>query len=153
MFSCSEHSVGEMDNTGESVNEFFWLFQSGLALAQKHQCLWCPVGEHRVTQLVSQPKTFSLKHLVTKDASLGPVVTWLIQIMMTLGTFQGSRTLLHASDKDNRNLISADDLSFCCLDSVLGLWLFIHACLLLASAQLAHITLGPVSVRGSALVN
>lgn len=43
-----------------------------------------------------KPKTFSLKHLVTKDASLGPVVTWLIQITMTLGTFQGSRTLLHA---------------------------------------------------------
>lgn len=58
MFSCSEHSVGEMDNTGESVNEFFWLFQSGLAPAQKHQCLWCPVGEHRVTQLVSQTQNF-----------------------------------------------------------------------------------------------
>ena len=43
-----------------------------------------------------KPKAFSLKHLVTKDASLGPAVSWLIQITMTLGTFQGSRTLLHA---------------------------------------------------------
>lgn len=40
------------------MNEFFWLFQSSLVPAQKHQCLWCPVGEHRATQLVSQTQSF-----------------------------------------------------------------------------------------------
>lgn len=78
--SCLEKGIIQ-----ENQLVFLRLFQSNPVSTQKHQLLWCPVGEHRDAQQGCQkPKPTLWNVWPQRDVFLKSDVSWLIQITMAM---------------------------------------------------------------------